>query len=115
MSQRPISLQEILIELCIWPIVHVRWNEIVIKGHAVGWHCRHCRHRRHHRRHGGLAGVGRTGRVGLELVYRGRGAGLGRARPQQIVHVDVNGARRVGPRGADFRRLIVAIRLLRLA
>lgn len=55
--------------------------------------------------------MGRTARVRLELVDRRRWARLGRAGTEQVVHVDVNGARRVGPRGADFRRLIVGLLL----
>lgn len=49
---------------------------------------------------GGSVG-GRAG-VALELVDGGRRPGLGGARRQQVVHVDVDCARGVGPRGAHF-------------
>lgn len=108
-SQRPISLQEIVVEVCIRPVVHVGGHEVVVDGHAVGGR---------HGRQAGLAGVGRAAGVGLELVDAGRGAGLGRARAQQVVHVDVDGARRVGPRGAQLglgrRRRAGLARLVRL-
>lgn len=52
----------------------------------------------------GLAGgVRGAAGGGLELVDGGRGGQAGRARPQQIVHVDVDGAGAVRPGGAQLR------------
>lgn len=78
-------------------VVLAEGGEVVVE--QVGLH-----HEAPHGGHAGwlLGGVRRGVGAGLELVDGGRRARLGRSGRQQVVHVDVDGARSVGPRGAQL-------------